>query len=701
MEKCDSIGKLLNDNVISQRTHDAVKIGKSLIERKYKSIYKKIKMWNKISTNLNKFNLTDEEKSKIKHEIYSKEIKKYFKRFQKKTIRDYEPITLIGSGAFGEVYICREIKTKKIVAVKKMKKTVIINNNQIAHTRNEQLFLSKVKSKWIVKLIASFQDNEYLYLIMEYLPGGDLMNLLIEKDIFTEDEAKFYMVELILAIEEIHKLDCIHRDIKPDNILIDKNGHIKLSDFGLAKISDKIFQIKINNNEKVNYLSDITDSEKSIISNKHEKNYSCVGTAYYVAPEVLEKNGYGPEVDWWSAGVIFFEMLIGYAPFCSEDTNKACYKVVNFKKYLKIPSQSNISNEAIDLIFKLVNNAEIRLGINGVDEIKKHPFFNGVDWENIINSKAPFIPELESEFDSKYFSKFEEKEPFYPENYNYIRKDVEFMDYSYNEGDSDIYSNNILEVYKNAIKKTNLEDKLKNFSVCNTTRNKSSRNSMSNTYNNIHINTTYDIYNKNRVSMFNRTNGGEFINKKLFFNKLNITYSKKSTLYNKKTENTPMIKLYSQNKKLKINKNLKKLLSKNNNPRKNNKINDKMNFKNLNKNQKGKSPDSDDNSVFLQKLIINNACKRTNFFKEKVNYSYFNTSNFNKDKIFQNTSRNNINNIINDKSKANSIDNYNHSGNNKIVLNIKQIFTQQYPKLNRLYKKKLKTIKFNFLCSSK
>lgn len=109
------------------------------------------------------------------------------------------------------------------------------------HTRNEQQFLPNVKSIWIVELKASFQEDDYLYLVMEYLPGGDLMNLLIKKDILTENEARFYIAELILSIEEIHKLDCIHRDIKPDNVLIDKTGHIKLSDFGLAKVSDKRF----------------------------------------------------------------------------------------------------------------------------------------------------------------------------------------------------------------------------------------------------------------------------------------------------------------------------------------------------------------------------------------------------------------------------------------------------------------------------
>ena len=158
---------------------------------------------------------------------------------------------------------------------KKNKKKCLIEKNQVIHVRNEQLFMSNVKSPWIVDLKASFQEGDYLYLVMEYCPGGDLMNVLIKKDILTEKEAKFYMVELILAIEYIHKLDCIHRDIKPDNILIDSDGHIKLSDFGLSKISENIFYL--NNNINKNNLIHL-----------HNKNYSYVGTVFYVAPEILK-----------------------------------------------------------------------------------------------------------------------------------------------------------------------------------------------------------------------------------------------------------------------------------------------------------------------------------------------------------------------------------------------------------------------------
>ena len=158
------------------------------------------------------------------------------------SVKNYESLSIIGRGAFGEVHVCREKKTGDIVAIKKIKKDVLFKKNQIKHTLDEQDFLSKVESQWIIELKASFQEGDYLYLVMEYLPGGDLMGLLIARNIFTEEDAKFYICEMILAIDSIHELNCIHRDIKPDNILIGKDGHIKLTDFGLAKISDKVFK---------------------------------------------------------------------------------------------------------------------------------------------------------------------------------------------------------------------------------------------------------------------------------------------------------------------------------------------------------------------------------------------------------------------------------------------------------------------------
>ena len=419
------LDKLLKSKKISQSTYDKVTIAKQIIEQKYNMKNIKNSEMNQIFSKIDSLNISQSQKEQIKQEIHSQESAKYRKLREKQSIRDYTSLAIIGRGAFGEVHVCREKKTGQIVAVKKIRKDVLKIKNQVIHIRNEQLFMSKVKSPWIVELKASFQEDDYLYLVMEYLPGGDFMNLLIKKDILTEDEAKFYTAELILAIENIHKLDCIHRDIKPDNVLIDKTGHIKLSDFGLAKVSPKIFEIN-NNNENIDFKPD-----------SHQKNYSCVGTAYYVAPEVLKKKGYGPEVDWWSVGVIFFEMLFGYAPFHSKETNQVCHKVLNWQKYLVIPSKIKISKEAEDLIWKLINNSNQRLGIGGAEEIKKHPFFKDVDWDNIRNTKAPFIPRLKNDYDTHYFETLEEKEPFYPNRFNkkQKRKDIEFMGYTFKEGD--------------------------------------------------------------------------------------------------------------------------------------------------------------------------------------------------------------------------------------------------------------------------
>ena len=159
---------------------------------------------------------------------------------KKMSITEFEPLTIIGRGAFGEVRVCRQISTGDIVAVKKMRKEDMLNKNQLMHVRTEKEIMT-ASNPWIVKLKYSFQDELFLYLVMDFLPGGDLMNLLMKKEILTEDEARFYTAEMILAVDSVHKLNCIHRDLKPDNILIDRRGHIQLSDFGLSKLSDKVF----------------------------------------------------------------------------------------------------------------------------------------------------------------------------------------------------------------------------------------------------------------------------------------------------------------------------------------------------------------------------------------------------------------------------------------------------------------------------
>ena len=543
MDQKLSLDKLLKSKIISQRTYDKVKIAKEYIENKYNLKSLASNKLTNILQNIKNLNINEEEKRKIIKEINDIQIQKIRKNREKQTIREYESLSIIGRGAFGEVHVCREIKTGKIYAVKKIKKDVLLEKNQIIHIRSEQQFMSKVKSPWIVDLKASFQEDDYLYLIMEFCQGGDFMNLLIKKDILTEEEARFYTAELILAVESIHKLDCIHRDIKPDNILIDKNGHIKLSDFGLAKISEKLVQPQNFKNNKNRPT--------------HQKNYSCVGTAYYVAPEVLKKTGYSEDIDWWSVGVILFEMLVGYAPFCSEKTKDVCYKVLNWKEFLKIPDDVIISPEAEDLIAKMVNDSDKRLGKNGVDEIKAHPFFKKIDWNNIRNTKAPFIPDIKNDYDTKYFDKFDYIEDFYPPIKKFKkRKDAEFLGYTYREengSSNDIYDDEdeINKIY---------QDILEKYQINNNNNDQRNKNEIKNNnfYNNLMVslplpNQKKEINNKkNKVSIgdINYQNQNMLLNK----NK-NLVYVKNQNKLNysqkNKKENSPP--LYN---KININKNI-------------------------------------------------------------------------------------------------------------------------------------------------
>ena len=430
MEKLD-LHLLLENNKISEITYNRVLIGKKYIERKYNKILIKHLENELIKEKLLKSKIPEFEKEEIISNIRLSERKIFRKNLEKLTIYDYKEIKLIGKGCFGEVYLAQNIKTKEIVAIKKLKKELIIRENQVLRINNEQDFLSKINSQWIIKIKSAFQEGKYIYLIMEYLSGGDLMKLLIKENNFKEKDAKFYICEIILAIESLHQLGCIHRDIKPDNILIDKNGHLKLTDFGLAKIADNIFKEDIINH-KGNY-------------NIHEKNYSFVGTCLYIAPEILKKIGYYKDIDWWSLGVIFYEMLVGYSPFKGKNKIEVYKKVLDYNKFISFPDNLNISNEAKDLIFKLLTKSENRLGKNGSEEIKSHPFFKGINWNKIKSMKPPFLPNLIKDYDCQYFFNIEGNETLWPQKEEKFSLTPEFIPYKF-YGPSFDDSNNLVKI---------------------------------------------------------------------------------------------------------------------------------------------------------------------------------------------------------------------------------------------------------------
>jgi serine/threonine kinase 38 len=269
---------------------------------------------------------------------------------------------------------------------------------------------------------------------MEFLAGGDLMTLLMRKDILTEEESRFYIAETILAIESVHKHNYIHRDLKPDNILLDREGHIKLTDFGLCKHAEIRSSplTQANTSElSANFNQLKTVLEKKLGYRRCRKlAFSTVGTPDYIAPEVFGQQGYDESVDWWSVGVILFEMLVGYPPFFADEPSITCQKILQWKKTFQIPKEANLSKEATDLLLKMIAEPEVRLGRNGAQEIKAHPFFQGFDWSSVRARKAPYQPTVKSEISNENFDHFEEEEQ--PKKRSGNRKvDMKFIGYTY------------------------------------------------------------------------------------------------------------------------------------------------------------------------------------------------------------------------------------------------------------------------------
>lgn len=374
---------------------------------------------------------SEEERTSIMKDLERRETEHMRLKRLKISVYDFELLTIIGRGAFGEVRLCREKKTGDIYAMKKLKKSEMHIRGQVEHVKAERNLLAEVASDYIVKLYCSFQDAEYLYLVMEYLPGGDIMNLLVREDTLTESVAKFYIAECVLAIESIHRHNYIHRDIKPDNILLDKNGHIKLSDFGLCKPLDCSNLSPLNGEESMeedqkrspdangrfpdkeygSHWKSPLEQRQHWQNNRRTQAFSTVGTPDYIAPEVLLRKGYGVECDWWSLGAILYEMLVGYPPFYSDDSLTTCKKIIHWRNQLKFPPEARITPAAKDLICSFLCDAENRLGSNGTDEIKAHPWFKNIKWDMLYEMEAKYRPELKGELDTQNFALYDEVDP--------------------------------------------------------------------------------------------------------------------------------------------------------------------------------------------------------------------------------------------------------------------------------------------------
>nr|XP_049691706.1 rho-associated protein kinase 2 isoform X2 [Helicoverpa armigera] len=326
---------------------------------------------------------------------------------------DFDLIKVIGRGAFGEVQLVRHKSTRQVYAMKLLSKVEMIKRSDSTFFWEERHIMAHANSEWILKLHFAFQDHKYLYMVMDYMPGGDLVSLMSNYDI-PEKWAKFYTMEIVLALDVIHGMGFVHRDVKPDNMLIDKYGHLKLADFGTCMRMGPDGLVRANN---------------------------AVGTPDYISPEVLQsQNGegvYGRECDWWAVGIFLYEMLIGDPPFYADSLVGTYGKIMDHRNSLQFPDDVEISKDAKSLIRGLLTDRIKRLGKNSVNEIKQHPFFINDQWsfENLRDSVPPVVPELSSDDDTRNFDDMEKSDALdesFPVPKAFVGNHLPFVGFTYN-----------------------------------------------------------------------------------------------------------------------------------------------------------------------------------------------------------------------------------------------------------------------------
>ncbi|EZF23950.1 AGC/AKT protein kinase, variant [Trichophyton rubrum D6] len=274
------------------------------------------------------------------------------------TMADFELLKVVGKGSFGKVMQVMKRDTGRIYAMKTIRKAHIISRSEVEHTLAERSVLSQISNPFIVPLKFSFQSPEKLYLVLAFVNGGELFHHLQREQRFDINRARFYTAELLCALECLHGFKVIYRDLKPENILLDYSGHIALCDFGLCKLGMK-------------------DEDRT--------NTFC-GTPEYLAPELLLGHGYTKAVDWWTLGVLLYEMLTGLPPFYDEDTNEMYRKILHDP--LTFPGPEIVPGAARDLLSRLLDrDPHRRLGANGAGEIKGHHFFANIDWRKLLQRK--------------------------------------------------------------------------------------------------------------------------------------------------------------------------------------------------------------------------------------------------------------------------------------------------------------------------
>ncbi|GMS83375.1 hypothetical protein PENTCL1PPCAC_5550 [Pristionchus entomophagus] len=305
---------------------------------------------------------------------------------------DLETIRLVSNGAYGAVYLVRHRETRQRFALKKMNKQTLMLRNQIDQVFAERDILTMTDNPFVVSFYGSFETRHHLCMLMEYVEGGDCASLLKNAGTLPIDLMKLYVAETILAIEYLHSYGVVHRDLKPDNLLITAMGHIKLTDFGLSKIG------------LMNRTTLVAEGVADIAETQQFKDKQLCGTPEYIAPEVIIRQGYGKPVDWWALGIISYEFLVGIVPFFGESPEDLFSKVIS--EDVEYPDgEEALPPSAESLIKQLLEKNPIeRLGsVTGAPELMAHEFFADLDFNGLLRQKAEFVPQLENDEDTSYF----------------------------------------------------------------------------------------------------------------------------------------------------------------------------------------------------------------------------------------------------------------------------------------------------------
>jgi serum/glucocorticoid-regulated kinase 2 len=284
----------------------------------------------------------------------------------------FSTLSVIGKGSYAKVLLVQRNDTGDLNAMKILKKEMVEKKNQEKHIRVERHILSEIDHPFVIKFHGSFQNEKKLFFVLEYCRGGELFNLLAKKRRFSEDQTRFYAAQIVLALEHLHNQDIVYRDLKPENVLIDEKGYIRITDFGLSRTGVK----------------DASGAR------------SICGTPEYLAPEIVLRLEYGKAVDWWTLGSIIYEMLVGAPPFYVESRPELFERI----KFDNPKFPSSLSQNARNLIECLLKKDPAkRLGTTS--KVRDHPWFEDVNWDALLKMQyeAPFVPKLTSEADLQHF----------------------------------------------------------------------------------------------------------------------------------------------------------------------------------------------------------------------------------------------------------------------------------------------------------